>query len=281
MAARKPAVKAPSTSLTLWEEEMAGAAVAQGAAEKPMGFNSSISFRGGIMSVDGNMVEGNELDCVILTSMYENQYYTKAFDPNAIQTPDCYAFSEPDADPEGMAPHAEVGAESKQGDDNGLCANCWANEMGSADVGRGKACKNVKRIVVVPADALVSVEAMEAAEMRVAKIPVMSVKNLSGYIKNKLAEEVKRPTWGVVTTMKVVPDQKSQFKVLFSFQELISFDQGLYDALKAKIQEAKTSIGNPYPKFAEGEAPVAPPKKGQRGVPGRAPAAKKAAGRKF
>jgi hypothetical protein len=254
--AKAPAKKTPSkaagTALTLWEEEMAGVAVAQASAEKPTGFNSSISFRSGIMSIDDDAVAGNALDVVILGLVHENQYYKDKYNPAETQVPDCYAVG---ATEEEMKPHPQ--STDKQGDANGLCANCWANKMGSADEGRGKACKNVRRIAVVPADALDSAEAFEQAEMRTAKIPVMSTKGLGQYVRNKLAEEIKRPTWGVTTTMGVVPDKKSQFRVTFAFAELVQFTQELYEIVKRRAKDAQaTLLASTYPVFEAEEAPA-------------------------
>ena len=248
-AAKKTPAKAPGTALTLWEEEMAGVAVAQASTEKPTGFTSSISFRGGIMSIDDAAVKGNELDVVILGIVHENPYYKNEFDPAATQVPDCYAVG---ATEEEMKPHPQ--SADKQGDANGMCANCWANKMGSADKGSGKACKNVRRIAVVPADALESPEAFEQAEMRTAKIPVMSIKGLGQYVRTKLAEEIKRPTWGVTTTMGVVPDKKSQFRVTFAFAELVQFTQELYETVKRRAKDAQdTLLAATYPVFEAGE----------------------------
>lgn len=261
MATRKAAVakKTPGTALTLWEQEMAGVAVAQAANEKPTGFNSSITFKQGRMKIDDSFVEGNELDVVILAVVHENQWYTGDYDPNVIQTPDCYAIGEVDED---MAPHVE--SADKQGDEDGKCLNCEHNKMGSAEKGRGKACKNVRRIVVVPADALESVEAFEKAEMRTAKIPVTSVRNLGKYMRSKLVEEIKRPTWGVVTTMACGPHEKYQLEVTFEFAELVQFDQELYDAVKRRAAEAqKTLLAASYPKFTE-EQVIKTPAKGSR-----------------
>jgi hypothetical protein len=258
MAARKTTAKSSSTALTLWEQEMAEAAVAQGSTEKPSGFTSSISFKQGHMKIDDNPVKDNELDVVILAVVHENQWYTGKYDPNVIQTPECYAIGLEDED---MTPHAD--SADKQGDEDGKCLNCEHNKMGSADTGRGKACKNVRRIVVVPADALESVEAFEAAEMRTAKIPVTSVRNLSKYLRNKLVEEIKRPTWGVVTTLSCGPHAKFQVEVNFEFAELVNFDQALYDAVKKRAKEAlDTLLASSYPKFSE-EQVVQPPKNGR------------------
>ena len=236
---------------------MAAAATKQASVERPVGLTKAISTRGGILSIDETPVPGNELDVVVMVAVHENQLFEGPFNPNVPQVPKCYAFGDTEADdPEGsMAPHEQ--AKEAQGDDNGLCANCWANQMGSADVGRGKACKNVRRLAVVTSDALESPEDLEVAEVRILKVPVMSTKGWATYVRSKLAEEVLRPYYGVVTTIKVVPDAKSQFKITFQFKELINFDGPLYDAMKAKIREITPNLIAPYPELEEQEAPTA------------------------
>lgn len=263
-AAAKPTKKSTSTALTVWEQEMAEAAVAQGASENSSGGHKAISLRGGILAIDDNAVDGNELQVVVIAACYENQYYTGDFDPDRPASPVCYAFGKNEDE---MAPHEE--APDKQAD---LCAGCWANEWNTADKGKGKACKNVRRLLCVTPDALESADAMAEAEMRMLKLPVTSVKNWTAYVKQTLAEDIKRPSWGVVTNIRLVPDAKSQFKVQFKFDELVAFDQDLYDAMQKKVKEAEANIGSAYPVFEEEEKPAP---KGRRTIPIKAaPAAK-------
>lgn len=281
MATRKSSAPEPSKSRALapWQQEMADAAAKQAKAEKSLGGYKAISFRSGILSVDDAAVPGNEMDVVVLLTVHENQWFDRDYDPNKPISPACYSFGDLDADdPEdGMVPHEE--SESPQNDD---CASCPMNVMGSAERGKGKACKNVRRLFVATADCLESAEALQEAEVRMAKLPVTSVKNWATYVRGKLSEELQRPYWGVVTNIKVVPDAKSQFKVLFSFKELIDFDDGIYAALKSKMQEVRGSAINPYPKPSELEAaaPVRPQGRmaeamQRRGAPAK-PAAKTA-----
>lgn len=271
-----PSKKAPATAsraLTVWEQKMASAAAKGAKAEKVVSGLRGISLRGGILSVDDQPVPGNELSVVILVSVHENQYYSKPYNPDVPAIPDCYSFGDPEADePENsMAPHEE--SPDKQGDDNGLCLNCWANAMGSASVGRGKACKNVRRIALVTSDALESAEAMTEAEVRVMKLPVMSVKGWALYVRNTLSEELTRPCWGVVTKIKVVPDAKSQFRVTFTFEELIDFDDALYAALEKKIADTTPQLIAPYVQMEEAPAPTprGRPAPAPRGRPAPAP----------
>jgi hypothetical protein len=254
-AAEKPAPKttakkSTSTAITLWEQEMEQAAVAQSATEQHVGGYKSVSLKGGILSIDDNPVEDNEIRVVILSGIHENQMYEGNYNPEKPTTPSCYAFGDNEDE---MSPHEA--STNKQAD---LCSSCWANEWGSADIGKGKACKNVRRLVLITEDALESAESLEEAEERMLKLPVMSVKNWTTYVKDVLAEQLKRPSWGVVTTIKVVPDAKSQFRVQFKFEELVQFDQELYDAMKKKAEQARKNSASAYPVFEEDEEPAKP-----------------------
>lgn len=252
MATRNPESKV--RTITLWEADMLEAAKKQALTEKAFNNFKSLNIRGGVLSVDDTPVRDNELSVVVLAAVHENQYYDKPFNANMPAVPTCYAFGDPDVEDaeDSMAPHAD--AQTPQGGEGG-CAGCWANAMGSAEVGKGKACKNVRRLALVTADAFESPTALEEAEVRVLKVPVMSVKNWAGYVRNKLAEELARPYWGVVTKIKVVPDAKSQFKVMFTFEELVNLDDKLYTVLKRRISEVKGTIAAPYPQLEEQPAP--------------------------
>lgn len=251
--AKTAAKPSKSTAVVPWEAEMAARAQKAAAAAKVQGLTKKISTRGGILSIDDTPVEDNELRVIILSAIPENQYYTSAYNPNQPTVPVCYAFGNPEADdPEdGMAPSDDV--EDKQGDDDGQCASCWANKMGSADVGRGKACKNIYRVAVITEDALESAEDLRNAEVRMLNVPVMSVKNLTKYI-NKINDDMSRPPEAVVTLLKVVPDAKSQFQITFGFEELINFDGDLWEAMKAKRTEVNKDLVAPYPKQEELDA---------------------------
>lgn len=283
-AAKKPAAKtAKTTALVPWEAEMKAKAQLAKQAERLQSLTKKIGTRNCVLTIDDEAVEDNELIGVVIGAVHENQYYDKPFDPKNPTVPVCYSFSEPDSlnPDDGMAPNAE--AEGKQGDDNGLCANCWANQWRSADTGKGKACKNIRRLALAMPDALESADDLRDAEVRMLNVPVMSTNNWSKYV-HKLSDEVGRTHWGVLTKIKLVPDEDSQFRIQFSFEELITFDQDLWSAMEAKRAEVNQAIVAPYPKQSEldaqNEKPVRPQgrlaQKMARKVPGK-PAAKKAA----
>jgi hypothetical protein len=296
-AAPAPAAKAPkatkapgkpvSTALVPWEEEMAKRAKKAAKHEVPYASFKKISTQGGILKVDDEAIADNSLDIVIIGALHENQWYSKPFDPRAPTVPDCYAFNDPDGDedtkPEDtMVAHAEAenpqGVEdpNEQGANGNPCNDCWANRMGSADTGRGKACKNIRRLAVITADALEDAESLANAEVRALNVPVMSTFGWAKYV-NKLADDMGRDYAGVITTLSLVPDPKSQFKVEFAFNSLINFDQGLWEAMEAKRKDAMASLLSPYPKQADLDANRAAQAPAPRGRAGAANAARTAA----
>lgn len=259
------AKKKTGTELAKWDEELAEYAKKHADKEKLGGFKS-INIKGGQMTVDGNAVTDNEMRAVILTGLYENQYYKEAYDPGRVQVPDCYAFEPEDSDdPEAdMKPHEK--ANDPQHED---CASCPHNQWGSADRGRGKACSNVRRLAVVLADSVKTAEDIGEAEVRGLKLSVMNVKPWASYIKNTLPE-LNRPVWGVETKIKVTPDPKSQYRISFSFVKLIEFDKETYPALKAKVRDAEKQLRMPYPDKVEEEVkPVRGQSRGKPATKGR------------
>jgi hypothetical protein len=234
---------------------MAKSAKVQAKAEAVDNYSKSISTRGGILAVDGTPIPGNSIDVIVLLSVHENKFYEGEFDPDNFAIPDCYAFGDVnnEEDPsEGMAPHPE--APNKQHDN---CEECPMNQWGSAAKGRGKACKNVRNLYVMDSSEIEGTpKEIEAAELRRLTLPVTSVKNWGRYAA-QVADDMERPSWGVITTISIVPDAKTQFAVVFEFKELINFTQETYDALKKKLAALKKDVIQPYVQF-EQTAPVRP-----------------------
>lgn len=258
-----------STAIVPWEEEMKAAAVKQGSAEKVFGSIKSINVQGGVMMIDGEAVEGNSLRAIVLAAVHENQYYSTPYNSANPTVPACFAFGDPEADDpeETMAPVADD-VDDQQHEN---CSECPLNVMGSAEVGRGKACKNIRRLALITEDALESPEALAESEVRQMKLPVTSVKYWAKFVRDKLKDEIQRPSYGVIVNISVSPDPKSQWKVNFAFEELVNFDQPLWAAMKAKVADVTKELLVPYPHQAEldaAKAAQAPQKKpGAKGQP--------------
>jgi hypothetical protein len=75
------------------------------------------------------------------------------------------------------------------------------------------------------------------------KPPVTSVKGWALYVKG-LASNFKRPPFAMVTTMKVVPDAKTQFRVLFKPDGVVPPET--LPALIKRHEEIMETIAFPY-----------------------------------
>ena len=195
-----------TTEVVTWQDELAKYAQAAVATQRASA-GTALTFKSGIMKIGGQPVASNKLSVIVIGSAFENAYYDPSvpYDNDNPRSPICFAFGETD---EGMAPHAQ--STVKQHDD---CTSCPHNQWGSAEKGRGKACKNIQRLALMSASPL-NVETVQQGEVAYAKLPVTSNKNYSNYV-HLLAGVHKRPPFAVITEIATVPDEKTQFKVTF------------------------------------------------------------------
>lgn len=263
--ARKPTNKAPGTEVVDWEAEMkAQAAIAAEAQRSSGGGGKFMSLKSGVMSFDDNPLPGNQIAVVILSDIMENSWYDGPYDPNTPASPKCFAFGHDEAD---MEPHEAVDNDPYFDRQNPQCSGCPRAEWGSAPTGRGKDCKNVMRIAMIPAGAYKGTgkgrnqtfeldmfddpEHFRKAEVAYLKIPVMSVKNYSKYVK-QLNADMSRPPWGVITNIYLEPDPKSQFKVMFELVDKL--DSDILAAVMPRHKAEDASMDFPYqPPQGEGD----------------------------
>ena len=238
-AAKKPAT---TKAVANWSERLAGYATEVAATEQTAG-GKFISTKGGRLSIGGAEVPGNKMTVVVLDHIMENHHYTERFNPDQPTSPVCFAFGRNEAE---MVPHENS---SEPGSD--ACKGCPLNEWGSADVGKGKACKNIRRLAVITEDGL---EDIENAEVAFLKIPVTSVKAWAGYVQ-AVANNLKRPPFGVVTEVSLVPDASTQFRMQFKLVEAIE-DGDALEALIARREQVASEIAFPYQPAEEAAAPV-------------------------
>jgi hypothetical protein len=241
-----------------WEEELAKKAQVASGMVAGLGGSKYISTRGGVLSVNNSPIPGNRMAVVVIDSMLENAYYEGDFDPDEPKPPTCYAFGR---DVATMAPHEKVVAAGAQESD--ACKNCPKNQWGSADKGRGKACKNIARIAVVMAGQYVGdtgnklkllddPDYYRKAEVYMMKLPVTSVGAFAAFVKQV------REAWGgdlaqIATKVSVVPDPKSQYKV--TFEAISELPKSVMPAIIAKWKEVEPTMAQEYADVVD-EAPV-------------------------
>lgn len=256
MATRKP----KSTAVVKWDEELAKYAEAAATAEAKTGGGQFFGTKGGILTWADAPVPNNEMAVVVIDTVFENVYYEGEYDPDTPQAPTCFAFSH---DEDMLSPHkVVVEAGQKQND---KCEGCEHNEFGTANRGRGKACRNTRRLAMIPAgqfdrsgafDMFEDVSHYETAAVGYMKLPVTSVKGYANFVK-QVAAGLKRPPFGIVTKVKVLPDPKNQFKV--TFEPVEKLPDELIGAIMQRREEVVPTIDFPYSLEVEDTKPAKKP----------------------
>lgn len=232
--------------IVTFESELALLAEQGIQAEKSSAGISFITTSGGVMKYRDNPIAGNSLDVIVLSSPVERLYYTSRYDPTNNAPPSCFALGSTIT---GLKPsHLSDSPQSE------LCETCPKNQWGSAtNGGKGKACSEKRRLFLMTADSADSANAVSLGEVAALRIPVTSVKGYSTYVQT-VASTVKRPLAAVVTKVSLVPDPKTQFKIVFSFVKTIED----IDVIKSLIARGEKEMLNAMnnPDIEDTEAPV-------------------------
>lgn len=218
-------------------DQLAADAKAAAMLERPVG--GAISLRGGVISWQGTPMKDNLLNVVVLDVVFENRWYDKPFNAEQPVNPACFALARTE---DALAAHED--SEKPQGGQDGACATCPKNAWGSDPRGgRGKACSQIRRLVLMPAASLNSPESILEAEMAIMKLPVTSTRYWASYI-TQLAAAEGRPVWSVVTQISTEQHPKHQFHVHFTKLALVPFE--MLEPLRKKIKSAEELLMAPY-----------------------------------
>lgn len=238
--------------LVKWDEELAKYAQKAAAMERPA--VGRIAFRGGTMTYQGQPIPGNKLPVIILArakehALFKNVLENRQFNPSQVESPICFALSLNDEDE--MIPHADAVQKMSPG-----CTNCQYNAWGSnPNGGRGKACKESRRLVVLPQSAVLvppapgmqlqsaPVGSVKKAEAATCSIPATSIKNWANYTAQLLGE-YRRPSWAMVTEMSLHPHPKNQFEIKFA--PLFEVPMEHIPELHQRVQTAESIVMTPY-----------------------------------
>jgi hypothetical protein len=227
-----------------WAEKLKGYAVDAQSVER--GAGQFFSTKGGVLSFGKLPIPNNLMDVIVLASIHENIYYKEKFSGDKITSPDCYAFS---ATGLNMAPHAD--AQNKQAE---VCDACPHNKWGSGEGGKGKACKEVRRLALMPESALLSPREVEASTVGYLRVPVTSVKNWQSHVQACAVKQL--PPFAVVTRVSLRPDPRTMFTVQFEVIRPVS-DTSVLAAIVARMEAETKRIDFPYPVAQNAEQPTA------------------------
>ena len=189
---KKVAKKSKSKAIALpsdWEAQMALDAKEEYQEESKVSGGSivTLSTRDKRFSL-GDDDLGDEIDVVVADSAFEHAYYDRPYDEDNPSPPACFAIGKSEKD---LKPHANSPVPQH---DN--CKDCPLNEFESALVGKGKACKNKRRLALFAHGD----DGLSTEQMVILPIAPTGLKNYAVYAKGVNAK-FKRPTYGVVTTM--------------------------------------------------------------------------------
>jgi hypothetical protein len=188
---------------------------------------------------------------VVVDFVLENSWFVDDYNPLKPTSPACYALGREEAD---LAPHADS-ADAQ----SGQCEGCQHNEWGSnRKGGRGKDCKNTRRIGVIPADTVAKFiagdkDAIRKASVVMCKLPVTSIKAFSKFV-NQIVRVLETHPFTMIVELSVTPDPVNQFVVNWKVLDQIKHEDALQQLYEKHMATEKLMF-QPYPKMEE-EAPA-------------------------
>lgn len=212
-----------------------------------------LSHQGGMWKIDGKTVTENKLRVAIIDYGFSKAYYENAFDPGVTATPVCYAFGREE---KGMAPHDQ--APKKQ---NPECSTCEWNKFGTADRGKGKRCKDERRVLCVVEVA--DEESIAGAEVRQFNIPPGSLKNWGNYLAQVREGTKRQNVRGVLTELSTEPYGGAYALTFKAVAELADVQ---VKAIMAKRSSVEAALFAPYPNIEQEEKPAPAPSRKAKGA---------------
>ncbi len=130
---------------------------------------------------DGQSSPG-PMEAVVLDYAWFMVNYPGVYNSNNPQQPNCFAVGRENPDGGELKPH-ESAADPQHAD----CKDCPKNEWGSAPTGKGKACKNQRRLILLPPNADADAEPMTLY------VSPGALKNFDSYVSRLAAEHSMLP----------------------------------------------------------------------------------------
>ena len=173
---------------------------------------------------------GNILNVVILADVFDHSYYDRPYDPDTISPPACFAINSVNSS---LVPHLTspvIQASS--------CDECPMNEFGSSNNGKGKACRNGRRLLV----AAVTNSVPDLVNLAIINLAPTSLKGYAKYAKS-LATVKKLPIWSVVTTLSF-DDDATWPQIVTNFNGVL--DGNYINSIAPRLAEFTEAVSVPY-----------------------------------
>lgn len=200
------------------------------------GGGSKIRAKGNTSFAMPDGTESPVIEGVVVEFTAMNTFYDRPYDKDTPSPPACYAIGDI---PSLLAPSKDV--PDRQADN---CATCPMNQFGTADNGKGKACKNKRILAILPEDA------DDSTDIMLLEVPPSSIGFYDSYVAS-LSSKHKTVPVGVIT--RITLDPKQQY---FSprFEVVRPLQGNEFGAFVTRRDEAKAMIATP-PDTSTYEAP--------------------------
>lgn len=163
-----------------------------------------IKYKGAQHFILGDDLTVREIEIVVVAFTNTNAYYATGFVAGTVQPPLCYAI---DPLPHGMIPRDNSPAKQHH-----ECDSCKMNQFKSHQNGRGKACRNARRLAVL----LLNNTTVEKADLCTIDVPPTSLKAFDRYVTSLAARYGCMPV-AVLTRVTLDPNEtysKLNFEVI-------------------------------------------------------------------
>ena len=193
---KKPAAKSPATAkrnlpVNIQEQLAAESQDIASRISAPTGDRVRYNANQGFYLPDGT--EGEVLEVIVLDFVAGNFFYDRPYDRDNPIPPACFALGQ---EPKNLVP--STNSPDRQAD---MCSVCPLNQFGSADNGKGKACKNSRLVAVTPVP---NGDEQGDLPIWVMSIPPASIKAFDAYVQTISTKHSTVPV-GVLTEVSMDP----------------------------------------------------------------------------
>ena len=168
--------------------------------------SNKISTKGKRFTLPGGEPRTDPLQVVVIDYIWVMAHYPGAYNPKALQDPDCFAVGRDQPESGLLVPHDSIDKPHAKN-----CKDCAKNQWKSAPTGNGKACKNQRRLIVVPVDATEDTQPLSIY------VSPSAIKNFDGYLRELAAVHGLDPIQ-VITTIDFDPNE-TYTKLIFKLKE--------------------------------------------------------------
>jgi len=181
---------------------------------------------------------GLAIRCVIVATAFDFTWYDRPYDPSSedFNPPACFAIGD---EQDGLTPHEDSPIPQCHS-----CMVCPMNQFKSAANGKGKACRNGRRLLI----AYVNDDgSADLDNLAIVSLSPTALRGFSSYLK-KVSEVKGLPVWSVVTILSFEQEQAYP-QVVATFDGILAHNMAGQTSLieiSKRLDEFQSSVSTPY-----------------------------------